>query len=135
MRGPKTFLEWKNDQMALDKEANGGTSLVRTRDWYHRHYGIYVHNFFEKVTMSKILRFKKTWSWRTDKSMNIADALEDAVVDAGNMTERGELESLRAELDKLRSIVGFMASQMTPESQRNLAKMLGLEEVEDGSEG
>lgn len=80
--------------------------------------------------MNKTLRFKKTWSWRTDKSMGIADALEDAVVDAGNMTERGELESLRAELDKLRSIVGFMASQMPPECQRNLAKMLSLEETE-----
>lgn len=38
----KTFHEWKQEQLAIDKRNNNGTELFRPREWYWDAYGKYV---------------------------------------------------------------------------------------------
>lgn len=74
-------------------------------------------------------RFQFTYDVYRRGPLKVDDLIDYAVIDEGASTERGELEALRAELDKLRSIVGFMARSLSSSHQRELAKMLGVEEV------
>lgn len=73
--------------------------------------------------------FQSTYSFRK-KAMDVSEVVECDISDAGIMTERGELESLRAELNQSVKILGFMASMLTHDQQRKLVKMMrGYREI------
>lgn len=79
--------------------------------------------------MSK-LRFKLKYDVFGRGAKSIDEVTEDAIIDEGRRTERGDLEEMRAELDYTRKIVGYLASCLSDEYQRGLAAMIGgLEEV------
>lgn len=71
------------------------------------------------------LQFKMVYDSYNRGPMGIDGVVEIDIQDAGRMTERGELEALRAELDRCVKIVGFMSRFLTDEQQQALVAMLG----------
>lgn len=77
-----------------------------------------------------MLKFKQKYDAFNRGAKPIDEVVEDAIIDEGRRSERGELEEIRGELAYTRKIVGFLASCLTSDQQRNLAAMIGsLEEV------
>ena len=77
-----------------------------------------------------MLKFKQKYDAFNRDAKPIDEVVENAIIDEGRRTERGELEEIRGELAYTRKIVGFLASCLSDEYQRGLAAMIGgLEEV------
>lgn len=75
-------------------------------------------------------KFKQKYDAFNRGAKPIDEVVENAIIDEGRRSERGELEEIRGELDCARKMIGFLASCLTPDQQRNLATMIGgLEEV------
>ena len=77
-----------------------------------------------------MLKFKQKYDAFNRGAKPVDEVVENAIIDEGRRTERGELEEIRGELAYTRKIVGFLASCLSDEYQRGLAAMIGgLEEV------
>lgn len=61
--------------------------------------------------------------------MGIDDVIDYAVDDAGQRSRGGQLEEMVARIEELKNIIGVMAKMMPPEVHRELANVLGYEEV------
>lgn len=75
------------------------------------------------------LKFKPVYDPYRRGAIGIDDVIDYAVIDAGRGSESGQLERMSAELNELRKIVGIMAKMMPPEVHRELANVLGYQEV------
>jgi len=74
------------------------------------------------------LKFKPLYDGFKRGPMGIDDVIDFALYDAQN-SNSGHLEGLTAEINELRKIVGIMAKMMPPEVHRELANVLGYQEV------
>lgn len=75
--------------------------------------------------MATDLKFKDTYDVFKRGPQTIDGVIDYHIIDAERMTERGELEELRAAVTELKRVVGRMATYLSPTDMADLAKYLG----------